>query len=61
MKGYFKIEELINGSKYKVEVWTDDGDSFRVMENDSKVSDYQIKEDFTKDFPEVARWIFPHG
>lgn len=61
MKGYFKIEEVINGNKYKVEVFTDDGDSFRVMENDSKVSEYEIREDFKRDFPEVAQWIFPHG
>lgn len=58
MKIDFKVQENVNGIKYKLEVYSNDGQSFRVAENDSRYHEYETRAEFAKGFPEVAKWIF---
>lgn len=58
MKIDFKLQEVINGVRYKLEVYSNDGQAFRVAENDSRYHEYTTRADFAKDFTEVAKWIF---
>lgn len=58
MKIDFRVQENVNGIKYKLDVFSNDGQSFRVAENDSRYHEYGTRTDFVKDFPEAAKWIF---
>ena len=58
MKIDFKVQEKINGVKYKLEVYSADGQTFRVSENDSRYHEYEARKDFANDFSEASKWIF---
>lgn len=58
MKIDFKVQELVNGVRYKLEVFSNDGDNFRVSENDSRYFEFETRKDFAENFPEAANWIF---
>jgi len=57
----FKVQENVNGIKYKLEVFSSDGNNFRVAENDTRFHEYDNREDFKKGFPEVYKWIYGVG
>lgn len=56
----YHLTENINGVKYKLDVFSVDGETFRVTENDKKEQVYHNREDFLKDFPELSWWFFPN-
>lgn len=58
MKIDFKVQEDIGGCTYKLEVCSPDGQHFRVCENNQSYLEYDTRERFAYDFPEVAKWIF---
>jgi hypothetical protein len=58
MKIDFKVQENVNGIKYKLEVYSSDGQNFRVAENDSRYHEYSTRVEFASHFPEAAKWIF---
>jgi len=58
MKIDFRVQESINGVRYKLDVFSNDGQAFRVAENDSRYHEYETREEFAKSFPEAAKWIF---
>lgn len=58
MKIDFMVKEDIGGCTYKLEVYSSDGENFRVCENNQNYLEYDNRSSFARDFPEAARWIF---
>jgi len=58
MKIDFRVQEKINGLEYELEVYSNDGEHFRVCENKSRYSEFETREDFYNHFEDAAKWIF---
>lgn len=57
MKVNVEIKEKINDVSYHVKITSTDGKTFHVVENGSKETTYETKEEFLKDFKELALWF----
>lgn len=58
MKIDFQLKENVNGTKYKLEIYSEDGRRFKVCENDSAYRTYDTREDFLKDFSDLKQWFW---
>lgn len=54
----FRLKEKVNGVEYSVDIFSTDGETFRILENGKYTREYASRDSFLDDFPELEAWFF---